>query len=233
MGRPCQRTWSRWTAFIGEITWSRRISSPQRDSGVDYWGCNDMYWGDTWDNIAAVGILSVTLKIGLFHLLVTDCFMCRVVIVGRYKYKWLRRDSLRVCNEFPLLSYILLTQQQQLNTKELALWVYYCVTYQYCSGISHEPFHRLQTLAAQHNYSQVLIHFVAFLLREKENYWLTLSPDVTRLITEFKEIPLPSQLSPLAMTRRWDSCIRDCMGSSMNMGKARLSCQKDTTFSAA
>ena len=58
-----------------------------------------------------VGISSVTLKIGLFHLLVTDCFMCRVVIVGRYKYKWLRRDSLRVCNEFPLLSYIFLTQQ--------------------------------------------------------------------------------------------------------------------------
>ena len=54
-----------------------------------------------------VGISSITLKIGLFHLLVTDCFMCHVVIVDRYKYKCLRRDSLRVCNEFPLLSYIL------------------------------------------------------------------------------------------------------------------------------
>jgi len=56
---------------------------------------------------AAVGISSITLKIGLFHLLVTDCFMCHVVVVDRYKYKWLRRDSLHVCNEFPLLSYIL------------------------------------------------------------------------------------------------------------------------------
>ena len=28
-------------------------------------------------------------------------------------YKWLRRDLLHVCNEFPLLSYILLTQQKQ------------------------------------------------------------------------------------------------------------------------
>ena len=57
-----------------------------------------------------VGIPSATLKIGLFHLLVvTDCFMCHVVIVDRYKC--LRRDSLRVCNEFPLLSYIFLTQQ--------------------------------------------------------------------------------------------------------------------------
>ena len=66
-----------------------------------------------------VGISSVTLKIGLFHLLVTDCFMCRVVIVGRYKYKWLRRDSLRVCNKFPLLSYILLTQQKTpIQTKQ-------------------------------------------------------------------------------------------------------------------
>jgi len=35
----------------------------------------------------SVGISSITLKIGLFHLLVTDCFMCYVVIVDRYKYK--------------------------------------------------------------------------------------------------------------------------------------------------
>jgi len=35
-----------------------------------------------------VGILSATQKISLFHLLVTDCFMCHVVIVDRYKYKW-------------------------------------------------------------------------------------------------------------------------------------------------
>jgi len=34
--------------------------------------------------------------------------MCHVVIVDRYK---LRRDSLRVCNESPLLSYIVWTQQ--------------------------------------------------------------------------------------------------------------------------
>jgi len=54
-----------------------------------------------------VGVSSVTLKIGLFHLLVIDCFMYCVVIVDRYKYRWLIRDSLRVCNEFPLLSYIL------------------------------------------------------------------------------------------------------------------------------
>ena len=80
-----------------------------------------------------------------------------------------------------------------------------CVTYQYCSGISHEPFHRLQTLAAQKNYGQVLICFVAFLLREKGNYGFTLPPDITNLITEFKEIPPPSQLSPLAMTQRWDA----------------------------
>ena len=53
--------------------------------------------------------MSITLKIGLFHLLVTDCFMCHVVIVGRYKYKWLRRDLLRVCNKFPL------TQQKGLG----------------------------------------------------------------------------------------------------------------------
>jgi len=39
-----------------------------------------------------------------------------------------------------------------------------CVTDQYCSGISHDPFHHLQTLAAQKNYGQVLIHFVTFLL---------------------------------------------------------------------
>jgi len=37
--------------------------------------------------------MSITLKIGLFHLLVTDCFMCHIVIVDRYKYKCLRRDS--------------------------------------------------------------------------------------------------------------------------------------------
>ena len=80
-----------------------------------------------------------------------------------------------------------------------------CVTYQYCSGISHELFHHLQILAAQQNYGQVLIHFVAFLLREKGNYWVTLLPDVTNLITKFKEIPPPSQLSPLAIMRRWDA----------------------------
>jgi len=57
--------------------------------------------------VSLVGISSVTLKIGLFHFLVTDCFMCHVVIVDRYKYKWLRRDLLCICNEFPLLSYIL------------------------------------------------------------------------------------------------------------------------------
>jgi len=50
-------------------------------------------------------------RIGLFYLLVTDCFMCHIVIVDRYKYKWLRRDLLHVCNEFLLLSYILWTQQ--------------------------------------------------------------------------------------------------------------------------
>jgi len=54
------------------------------------------------------------------------------------------------------------------------------------------------------NYGQVLIHFVAFLLWEKGNYRVTLPPDVTNLITEFKEILPPSQLSPLAMTHRWD-----------------------------
>ena len=57
-------------------------------------------------NGSFVGISNVTLKIGLFHLLVTDCFMYHIVIVDRYKYKWLRRDSLCICNEFPLLSYI-------------------------------------------------------------------------------------------------------------------------------
>jgi len=39
--------------------------------------------------------------------------MCHVVIVDRYKYKCLRRDLLRICNEFPLLSYILRTQHNQ------------------------------------------------------------------------------------------------------------------------
>ena len=68
-------------------------------------------------------ILSVTLKIGLFHLLVTNCFMCHVVIVGRYKYKWLRRDSLHVCNKFPLLSYILLTQHISEDLQDLLDWV--------------------------------------------------------------------------------------------------------------
>jgi len=46
---------------------------------------------------------------------------------------------------------------------------------------------------------------VAFLLRDKGDYTLTLPPDITILIDEFKAIPPPSQLSPLAMTRRWDA----------------------------
>jgi len=54
----------------------------------------------------SVGMSSVTLKIGLFYLLVTDCLMCYVMIVDRYKYRWLRRDSLHICNKLPLLSYI-------------------------------------------------------------------------------------------------------------------------------
>ena len=76
------------------------------------WLSNQMFdeyhWFLSWQFI--VGISSIRLKIGLFHLLVTDCFTCHVVIVDRYKC--LRRDSLRVCNEFPLLSYILWTQQK-------------------------------------------------------------------------------------------------------------------------
>ena len=28
--------------------------------------------------------------------------MCCVIIVDKYKYRWLRRDLLHVCNEFPL-----------------------------------------------------------------------------------------------------------------------------------
>jgi len=36
--------------------------------------------------------------------------MCHVVIVDRYKYKWLRKDLLHIYNEFSLLSYILWTQ---------------------------------------------------------------------------------------------------------------------------
>jgi len=47
----------------------------------------------------SVGMSSVTLKIGLFHLLVTDCLMCYVVIVDRYKCRWLRRNSLHICNK--------------------------------------------------------------------------------------------------------------------------------------
>jgi len=70
-----------------------------------------------------VEISSITLKIGLFHLLVTDCFICHVVIVGRFKYKWLRRDSLCICNKFPLLSYILLTQHISEDLQDLLDWV--------------------------------------------------------------------------------------------------------------
>ena len=72
--------------------------------------------------ILTVGMSSVTLEIGLFHLLVTDCFMCHIVIVDRYKYRWLRWDSLRVCNEFPLSSYIIWTQHWHHLTSALDLW---------------------------------------------------------------------------------------------------------------
>ena len=68
-------------------------------------------------------ISSITLKIGLFHLLVTDYFMYYVVIVDWYKYRWLRRDSLRVCNEFPLLSYIFWTQQSNCQSLSARNWV--------------------------------------------------------------------------------------------------------------
>ena len=68
-------------------------------------------------------ISSITLKIGLFHLLVTDYFMYYVVIVDWYKYRWLRRDSLRICNEFPLLSYIFWTQQSYCQSLSARNWV--------------------------------------------------------------------------------------------------------------
>jgi len=45
---------------------------------------------------------------------------------------------------------------------------------------------------------------MAFLLHDKRDYTLTLPLDITILIDEFKAIPPPSQLSPLAMTCRWD-----------------------------
>jgi len=133
--------------------------------------------------VSLVGISSVTLKIGLFHLLVTDCFMCHVVIVDRYKYKWLRRDSLCICNEFLLLSYILWTQylwdsvfvsesqmcilfSHFLNILSLCLWisaswVIYCTNIQIYSPSGYGTWkrHVLDAKLSQVEWEQ-LLHLV-------------------------------------------------------------------------
>jgi len=68
------------------------------------------------------------------------------------------------------------------------------ITYFLDSGVSHNPFHKVSK--SQSSYTQILIHFVVFLLRDKGDYPLLLPPDVDALIEAFAQTPLLSQLLP-------------------------------------
>jgi len=93
--------------------------------------------------------------------------MCHVVIVGRYKYKWLRRDSLHVCNKFLLLSYILWTQQKSFLDKDKRNTIYFW----YCPSKTEWPRHKLvndQVKAAVN--TPTLSNRCSYLFSKKKEY---------------------------------------------------------------
>ncbi|KAF5345091.1 hypothetical protein D9756_011150 [Leucocoprinus leucothites] len=95
----------------------------------------------------------------------------------QYTIRWIIDAAMALMDVTP--SFIL----QRLSTKD------------WRSGISHKPFHELQTDDALQDYANELTRLVAFLLRNKGKYILPLPDAITTLINEIRELcpirPLP------------------------------------------
>ena len=72
------------------------------------------------------------------------------------------------------------------------------------SGLSREPFHPLQTTQALKSYIDVLSHLVAFLLRDKGNYFILLPANIVTLVSKIQQLTPLEQLPPPVIQENFD-----------------------------
>jgi len=90
-----------------------------------------------------------------------------------------------------------------LNTKNKRTWVLCSnismpcsLNFMIYSEISHKPFHVLQTNQALQNYIDMLSYPVAFLLYDKNDYFIPFLASISTLIHDIQHLSPLTQLSP-------------------------------------